>query len=230
MLAQAVSAVTCLLYAFRKYPELHLSGQDFHAEVCVYAQHLSQGLPMGLQFSVLAIGIIVMQRALVGFDIGQDGIMAAGNPAQNRFGAANKLNNFLMCPMNVLSTVIVSFNAQNLGAGRQDRIRRGTGKSLLIGLAMYLVLGGAGMLLTINGAYQYLFMSADKITAATIRCGNLYLYVDLSMYFALMILFVFRSGVQGVGHAEFALAAGCAELVTRYLLGGERKKPGEHAA
>ena len=137
--------------------------------------------------------------------------MAAGNPAQNRFGAANKLNNFLMCPMNALSTAIVSFNAQDLGAGRQDRIRRGTGKSLLIGLAMYLVLGGAGMLLTINGAYQYLFMSADKITAATIHCGNLYLYVDLSMYFALMILLVFRLGVQGVGHAEFALAAGCAD-------------------
>lgn len=218
VLAQAVSAVMCLLYAFRKYPELHLSGQDFHAEVCVYAQHLGQGLPMGLPFSVLAIGIIVMQRALVGFDIGQDGIMAAGNPAQNRFGAANKLNNFLMCPMNALSTAIVSFNAQNLGAGRQDRIRRGTVKSLLIGLAMYLILGGIGMLLTVRGAYQYLFMSADKITAATIRCGNLYLYVDLSMYFALMVLFVFRSGVQGVGHAEFTLVAGCAELAARVLI------------
>lgn len=53
---------------------------------------------------------------------------------------------------------------------------------------MYLILGGIGMLLTIRGAYQYLFMSADKITAATIRYGNLYLYVDLSMYFALMVL------------------------------------------
>ena len=279
VLAQAVSALLCLLYAFGKYPELHLSGQDFRAELSVYAQHLSQGLPMGLQFSVLAIGIIVMQRALVGFDIGPDGIMAAGNPAQNGFGAANKLNNFLMCPMNALSTAIVSFNAQNLGAGRHDRIRRGTVKSLLIGLAMYLILGGAGMLLTIRGAYQYLFMSADKITAATIRYGNLYLYVDLSMYFALMVLFVFRSGVQGVGHAEFTLVAGCAELiarvlicaflpklvnggaidssasvgayialcfgdpgawvlavvsliypVTRYLFGGARRKPSEHAA
>lgn len=70
VLAQAVSAVMCLLYAFREYPELHLSGQDLHAEVCVYAQHLGQGLPMGLPFSALAIGIIVMQRALVGFDIG----------------------------------------------------------------------------------------------------------------------------------------------------------------
>lgn len=40
-----------------------------------------------------------------------------------------------------------------------------------------------------------------------------------------MVLFVFRSGVQGVGHAEFALVAGCAELAARYLFGGERKKP-----
>ena len=120
--------------------------------------------------------------------------------------------------MNALSTAIVSFNAQNLGAGRQDRIRRGTVKSLLIGLAMYLILGGIGMLLTVRGAYQYLFMSADKITAATIRYGNLYLYVDLSMYFALMVLFVFRSGVQGVGHAEFTLVAGCAELIARVLI------------
>ena len=83
---------------------------------------------------------------------------------------------------------------------------------------MYLILGGIGMLLTVRGAYQYLFMSADKITAATIRCGNLYLYVDLSMYFALMVLFVFRSGVQGVGHAEFTLVAGCAELAARVLI------------
>ena len=277
--AQLISTLGCFAYAFSKYPELRLHQEDWQITRHDVTRHLIQGIPLGLQFSVLAIGIIVMQRALVGFDIGPDGIMAAGNPAQNGFGAANKLNNFLMCPMNALSTAIVSFNAQNLGAGRHDRIRRGTVKSLLIGLAMYLILGGAGMLLTIRGAYQYLFMSADKITAATIRYGNLYLYVDLSMYFALMVLFVFRSGVQGVGHAEFTLVAGCAELiarvlicaflpklvnggaidssasvgayialcfgdpgawvlavvsliypVTRYLFGGARRKPSEHAA
>ena len=218
VLAQALSAVMCLLYAVRKYPELHPSREDFRADRSFYARHLKQGIPMGLQFSVLAIGIIVMQRALVSFDIGQDGIMTAGNPAQNGFGAANKLNNFLMCPLNALSTAVVSFHAQNLGAGRQDRIRRGTVKSILIGLVMYLILGGLGLLLTVNGAYQYIFMSADKITEATIRYGNLYLYVDLSLYFLLMLLFVLRGGVQGVGHAEYTLVAGCAELVARVLI------------
>lgn len=218
VLAQAVSAALVPDVRLRKIsgaPPLRTGFSRGALRVCAAPE---SGAADGTQFSVLAVGIIVMQRALVGFDIGPDGIMAAGNPAQNGFGAANKLNNFLMCPMNALSTAIVSFNAQNLGAGRHDRIRRGTVKSLLIGLAMYLILGGAGMLLTIRGAYQYLFMSADKITAATIRYGNLYLYVDLSMYFALMVLFVFRSGVQGVGHAEFTLVAGCAELIARVLI------------
>ena len=216
--AQAISAIMCLIYAFRKYPELHLTKKDFRFDISLYIKHLKQGIPMGLQFSVLAIGIIVMQRSLVSFDLGLDGVMVTSNPAQNGFGAANKLNYFLMCPLSALGTAIVSFNAQNLGAGRQDRIRRGTVKSLMIGTIMCLILGGIGMLMTINGAYQYVFMSSDKISQSSIHYGNLYLYVDLAMYFLLMLLYVFRSGVQGVGHAEFTLLAGCAELVARTLI------------
>ena len=216
--AQAISAIMCLIYAFRKYPELHLTKKDFRFDISLYIKHLKQGIPMGLQFSVLAIGIIVMQRSLVSFDLGLDGVLVTGNPAQNGFGAANKLNYFLMCPLSALGTAIVSFNAQNLGAGRQDRIRRGTVKSLIIGTIMCLILGGIGMLMTINGAYQYVFMSSDKISQYSIHYGNLYLYVDLAMYFLLMLLCVFRSGVQGVGHAEFTLLAGCAELIARTLI------------
>ncbi|MSU06193.1 hypothetical protein FYJ80_05300 [Spirochaetales bacterium NM-380-WT-3C1] len=216
--AQAISAIMCLIYAFRKYPELHLTKKDFRFDISLYIKHLKQGIPMGLQFSMLAIGIIVMQRSLVSFDLGLDGVMVTSNPAQNGFGAANKLNYFLMCPLSALGTAIVSFNAQNLGAGRQDRIRRGTVKSLMIGTIMCLILCGIGMLMTINGAYQYVFMSSDKISQSSIHYGNLYLYVDLAMYFLLMLLYVFRSGVQGVGHAEFTLLAGCAELVARTLI------------
>ncbi|MDY5931109.1 MAG: MATE family efflux transporter [Candidatus Ornithospirochaeta sp.] len=213
--AQAASAIMCLIYAFWKYPELHLSGKDFRFDPSLYIKHLMQGIPMGLQFSVLAIGIIVMQRALVAFDLGADGVMVAGNPAQNGFGAANKLNYFLMCPLSALGTAIVSFNAQNLGAGRQDRIRRATLKCLMIGTAMCLVLGCIGMLMTINGAYQHVFMSLEKISSQSIHYGNIYLYVDLALYFLLMLLYVLRSGVQGVGQSEFTLLAGCAELVAR---------------
>ena len=218
VLAQAVSAAACFVYTFAKYPELRLTKGDFRSDMSFHLMHLKQGIPLGMQFAVLAVGIIVMQGALVSFDVGEDGIMVAGNPAQNGFGAANKLNNFLMCPMNALSSAIVSFNAQNLGAGKYERIKRGTIKSLLIALVMYVILGGLGMLMTINGAYQYIFMSADKISAESIRFGNIYLYVDLAMYFMLGALFVLRSGVQGIGKAGFTLMAGGAELTARILI------------
>lgn len=220
VVAQAVSAIVCLIYIFLKYPSLRLKRGDFKADFSFYSQHLKQGIPLGLQFSVLAVGIIVMQGALVNFDIRPDGLMEAGNPAQNGFGAANKLNNFLMCPMSALGTAVVSFNAQNYGAGRFDRIKRGTIKALLIGLLMSIVLGGIGLLLTINGAYQYIFMSTDKITSQSIKYGNVYLYVDFSLYFILATLHVLRSGVQGVGHAKFTLIAGFAELVARTTICG----------
>lgn len=218
VIAQAVSAVACLVYTFAKYPELRLRSEDFKIDMPFYMRHIHQGIPLGMQFAVLAVGIIVMQGCLVSFDLGTDGIMKVGNPAQNGFGAATKLNNFMMCPLNALGAAMVSFNAQNLGAGKYERIRRGTIKSLIIVFVMYVILGGVGMLLTINGAYQYLFMSADKITAETIRFGNVYLYVDFAMYFVLGALFVLRSGVQGIGRSEFTLIAGGAELTARILI------------
>ena len=215
VLAQAVSALLCLLYAFGKYPELHLSGQDFRAELSVYAQHLSQGLPMGLQFSVLAIGIIVMQRALVGFDIGPDGIMAAGNPAQNGFGAANKLNSLIMTPVNGLGAAMTSFTAQNLGAGNHDRIRKGALQSLVMVSLLAAMAVGIGLLLTLGNAYLRIFLSADKITMDTVRYGNTFLYVDYAMYLFLGFIFVVRNCIQGIGRSRFVLGAGAAELVAR---------------
>ena len=67
-------------------------------------ENCKQGVPLGLQFSILAIGIIVMQGAVVKFDLTATGEMVAGTPAQNGFGAANKLINFLMTAYNGLGS------------------------------------------------------------------------------------------------------------------------------
>lgn len=216
--AQALSTAACFIYAIAKYKELRLTKKDFALSLREIKTHLSQGLPLGLQFSVLAIGIIVMQGELVKFDIMPSGLMVEGNPAQNGFGAANKLNNFLMAPLNAFGAAFVSFNAQNYGALKYDRIKRGMYQGLAVVGVMYLFLAGIGLLLTIGGAYQYLFLSADKINDLTVSFGNNYLYVDLSLYFVLGALFVLRSGVQGIGKSFYTLLAGTAELVARILV------------
>ena len=176
-------------------------------------RHLIQGIPLGLQFSVLAIGIIVVQSIVVQFDM-LNGVMVS-NSAQNGFGAANKINSLLMTPLNGLGSAMTSFTAQNLGAGDTKRIKKGTIQSIIIMLIMAACSILIGLLLTINGTYLYIFLSADKVTAETLRFGNSYLYIDLSLYAFLGFIFVARNCVQGIGKPQFVLGAGAAELVAR---------------
>ena len=214
--AQLISTVACFAYAFSKYPDLRLHKEDWHITGLDLKRHIVQGVPLGLQFSVLAIGIIVMQSVVVKFDM-IDGQMVS-HAAQNGFGAANKLNSLIMTPVNGLGAAMTSFTAQNLGAGYTHRIRKG----ILQGLVMAAIIGvcsvGLGLLLTIDGAYLHIFLSADKVTADTIRFGNHFLYVDFSMYLLLCFLFVVRNCVQGIQRAPFVLWAGASELIARVAI------------
>ena len=176
--AQLISTLGCFLYAFLKYPELRLHREDWRITRRGVTRHLIQGIPLGLQFSVLAIGIIVMQSVIVQFDT-LGGEMVS-NAAQNGFGAANKLNNLLMTPLNGLGAAMTSFTAQNLGAGDHARIKKGTVQALIIVWTMCLISIAAGLLLSRGGGYLYIFLSPDKVTAETMRYGNTYLYVDLA--------------------------------------------------
>ena len=211
--AQLISTVGCFLYAFIKYPKLRLHREDWQVTLGDMRRHLGQGIPLGLQFSVLAIGIIVMQSVVVKFDI-LEGEMIS-NAAQNGFGAANKLNNLLMTPMNGLGAAMTSYTAQNMGAGQPERIKKGT----LQALAMVSILAGIsiaiGLGLSFGGSYLRIFLSVDKVTAETMRYGNTYLYVDLAMYLFLGFIFVVRNCVQGIGLSRFILGAGTAELLAR---------------
>ena len=188
---------------------------SFHWRVTWYdiRRHLGRGVPLGLQFSVLAIGIIVMQGGVVQFDM-RGGVMVS-NAAQNGFGAANKLCNLVATPMNALGTAMTSFTAQNLGAGHYDRIKKGSLQALVMGFLLAALATGIGLLLSRGGLFYHVFLSADKVTADTIRYGNTLLYVDFAMYLFLAFIFVIRNCVQGIGRSAFVLGAGAAELVAR---------------
>lgn len=218
VLAQLISVVACCVYMFSRYKELRLKKSDFKITLREVADHLKQGLPLGFQFSILAIGIIAMQGAVVKFDVMENGLMVPGTPAQNGFGAASKLVNFLMSFFQGLSSAMLGYNAQNYGKGEYERIRRGTAQALVIMLVINLICTAAGLLLTINGAYQYIFLSPDKISAQSIMFGNAYLYTDLLPYAVLGVLFVFRGADQGVGKTASVLGAGIAELVARVAI------------
>lgn len=162
VLAQFISFIACMVYTFAKYEKLRISGDEWRVSLQSMKNHLIQGLPLGLQFSILAIGIIVMQGAVVRFDITESGIMLADTPAQNGYGAANKLINFLMAFFNGLGAAVLGYNAQNYGKGEYDRIKRGTLQSLVMMLIISFMCLGAALLMARNGWYQYIFMSAES--------------------------------------------------------------------
>ena len=214
--AQLISTVACFVYAFVKYPKIRLRPADWKIDIGEALLHAEQGIPLGLQFSVLAVGIIVMQSVVVKFDI-LDGAMVS-NAAQNGFGAANKLQNLLMTPLNGLGSAMTSFTAQNMGADKPERIKKGTLQAIGIMAVIAGISVAGGLLLSINGTYLRIFLSADKITKETIRFGNDFLYIDLSLYVFLGFVFVMRNCVQGIGRPQFILGAGAAELVGRVVI------------
>ena len=237
VLAQLLSTIGCFCYAFARYPKLRLHREDWAITRRDIGQHAFQGIPLGLQFSVLAIGIIVVQSVVVKFDI-LDGQMVS-NAAQNGFGAANKFTGSLMTLLNGLGTAMTSFVAQNLGAGNFERIRKGARQALVMFAIATAISTALGFLSTIGNFYLHLFLSADKVTADTIRFGNGYMRVDMSLMLFLGGVFLLRNCVQGIGKPQFILGGGVAELVARVLVclllpaavaGGEVSAAAPHAA
>ena len=237
VLAQLLSTIGCFCYAFARYPKLRLHREDWAITRHDISQHAFQGIPLGLQFSVLAIGIIVVQSVVVKFDI-LDGQMVS-NAAQNGFGAANKFTGSLMTLLNGLGTAMTSFVAQNLGAGNFERIRKGARQALVMFAIATAISSALGFLASIGNFYLHLFLSADKVTPDTIRYGSTFLYVDMALMLLLGGVFLLRNCVQGIGKPQFILGSGIAELVARVLVclllpaavaGGEVSAAAPHAA
>ena len=218
VLSQGIAAIAAFVYVFVRYKELRLTSKDIHAKWHTYFRHIKNGFPLGFQYSVLAIGIIVMQNAVIRFDIIPDGSMLSTMPAQLGYGAASKIINLLMVPGNAIGTAILSFVGQNYGANEYRRAKQGIRAALTIGLFFYAATTIIGLLLTVNGAYQYLFLSPSKITPESIAYGNLYLYICVPSLFILTVLFIFRNALQGLEKPFWPLMSGFGELIARVLV------------
>lgn len=113
--AQVLSAILCFIYTFHKYPYLKLHLKDFKLDHKELWDHIKLGFPLGIQFSILAIGIIVMQGKIVSFDykVYIPGTDINAHYAQDGYGAACKLQNFLNAPYTAISVAMLSYIAQN---------------------------------------------------------------------------------------------------------------------
>ena len=165
---------------------------------------LLMGIPTGLQFSITAIGSMVMQSANNGL----------GSVCVSGFTAGMRIKQFAMCPFDAFGTAASVFCSQNLGAGQPERIRQGLRQSVAVAVG-YGVL--AGLVLIFGGrTLSMIFVSKDSVevldaSAKYLRCMGYF-------YWSLGILNVCRMVTQGLGYSGRAVFSGVTEMLARTIV------------
>lgn len=201
VIAQGVSAVLCLIYMFAKYPVLRLKARHFAFSRAFAWRHVRLGLPMALQYSITAVGVMVLQTALNGF--GADTVTA--------YAAASKIDQLAGQMLMALGSASATYAGQNYGAGNYGRIKKGVRAGCLFGVSMAVVSGG--LIMIFGRALTSLFMTgADE---QTFSLAQTYLVTNASFYVVLALLHVYRNTLQGIGRGALTMLAGVTELVLR---------------
>ena len=202
--SQGVSAVLCYFYMYRKFDVLKPQGSDRRFRPELAQQLLYIGVPMGLQFSITAIGSIMLQSAN----------NALGTACVAAFTAAMRIKMFVMCPLDSLGMAMATYSGQNYGAGKPDRIWAGI-KSAALMMVVY-SLAVALVIWLAAEKFALLFISPDE--TEIIADTALFLHINVSFFILLGSLSILRYSIQGAGYTKLAMFSGVSEMVARVLV------------
>lgn len=203
-IAQGFSAVLCLIYSYKKFQVLRLKKEDFKVELSYYTKHLKVGVPMGLQFSVTAVGIIIVQSAINVF----------GSTVIASYTASSKVLQLVMQPATSFGVTIANYAGQNLGAGRFDRIKSGMKIMNKVSIITSLL---AGLVLIFLGKY-FVRLFIENPTAEIFTYSQLVFNYSAVFFIPLGFIFVYRNVLQGMGESFIPMMAGVLELIARSIV------------
>lgn len=173
LVSQLISGILCLVYMAKRFPILRLEKENLKFQRYFARRLLVMGLPMGLQYSVTAIGSILLQTAVNGL----------GSVAMAAVTASGKVINLFACPYDAMGTTAATYAGQNLGAGKLDRVNTGVKDCAILGTLYALVaLGGhvfrrSAHVRTVSGFQGRGFCGADPASGPGIaggQCGVLH--------------------------------------------------------
>ncbi|MCF0147498.1 MAG: MATE family efflux transporter [Clostridium sp.] len=204
IISQGVSSILCLIYTYKKYKILRLKMEDFKVKKRVYIKHLKIGIPMALQFSITAIGIMTVQGALNIF----------GSTVIAAYTAASKVLQIVMQPAITFGVTMATYCGQNLGAKNYGRIKEGVKKCTEISIITSII---AGLILVFGGKFFVgLFISNPdaSILAYAQECLN----YSAIFFIPLGLIFIYRNALQGMGESFVPMMAGAYELIARAIV------------
>lgn len=208
VVSQGVSALACLAFIRLRFPILRMSREERKPDAALMRSLLAMGLPMGLQYSVTAVGSIILQSAVNGLGSLYVAAVAAGA----------KLFNLLSCPYDAMGTTMATYCGQNAGAGRFTRLGKGIRSCALMGL-VYAALALLAMLL-FAPALAMLFIDPQEQELELLQTlVARYVRLSAAFCFPLALVNIVRFSIQGMGFGAFAMLAGVLEMIARTAVG-----------
>ena len=200
--SQLVSGAGCVIVMIRRFPILRSEKDERDFSPALAKDMLMIGLPMGLQYSITAVGAVIVQWAVNG--LGVNAVAA--------ISAASRLSAFFCCVFDALASTMATFAGQNIGARKLDRVNEGLKAASIMG-TVYCVLAFGAVLLF---ARPLLGLFVDPQAAPEVTAmGVQYLHINASMYIPLLFVNIVRLSIQGMGFTRPAMFAGLFEMIAR---------------
>ena len=161
VISQAVSGIGCLIYSWKKFEILHPDAEERRWNSSYMKTLCGMGVPMGLQYSITAIGSVILQSA----------VNTLGSNAVASMTAGSKIGMFFCCPFDAMGSTMATYGGQNVGAKKMDRISKGLKACSILGIGYAILAFG---ILALTGRNLALFF-VERAEVEVI--GNVYLFL-----------------------------------------------------
>ena len=205
VVSQGISGIACLIFIMKKFPILHISKHDLKPNLGYMIELCENGVPMGLQYSITAIGSVILQTS----------VNSLGSIAVASVTAASKLSMFFTCAFDALGVAMSTYGGQNVGARKYNRLTSGLYSGIILGsiysvIALIIILFSGKTLLT-------LFVSASE--TQIINDAYKFLFTNVIFFVLLTGVNVIRLLIQGMGYGKVAIFSGIFEMIARSFIG-----------
>lgn len=202
--SQGVSGFLCLLYIVKKVPVLQIEKRHIIPEGSCVKNQLSIGVPMALQFSITAVGAMMVQVAL----------NMLGSTVVAAYTVACKIEQFVTQIYGAMGMTMATYSAQNRGVGDLERIKKGQRIAFWMS-AVYSVVVFALLEMILPWTVR-LFIT--DVTVEIMGYVRTYITVCGAFFVPLGMIFIYRNVMQGCGYGFLPMMGGVVELVCRAVV------------
>ena len=201
VIAQGISAATCIVYGYHRNPYFKLTKEELKPNMDIILRSFRLGLPVALQNSMIAVSCIVLHRKVNGF----------GTDVMSAYTITNRIEMLVQQPYGSLGMALTTYSGQNAGANKPERVKLGFKQATMVALVFSLCL--LPIMYIFGSKIAYLFDQHAEVIAIA-RGG---LRITSLCYFGLGMIYVPRAVLNGCGDAGFAMVNGITEVLCRIL-------------